>query len=52
MDSYDIAKSIMLAVGSHFECTPPHPRTLRNLLTPLFSGMKMKGTDLVLMMVQ
>jgi hypothetical protein len=30
----------------------PPPRTPRNLITPLLSGMKRKGTYLVLMMVQ
>jgi hypothetical protein len=38
----------MLAVGSHCESSP---RTLRNLPTPLLSGIKTKGTYLVLMMM-
>jgi len=38
----------MLAVGGHSECSP---KTLKNLPTPLFSGIKMKGTYLVLMML-
>jgi hypothetical protein len=47
-DIYTFSKSIMLAVGSHCECSTG---TLKNLPTPLLSGVKMKEKYLVLTML-
>ena len=46
IDIYTFSKSVTLLSG-HCECS----QTLRNLPTPLLSGIKMKGTYLALMML-
>ena len=45
IDNYSFLKSIMFAVGGHYDCSPSAHRTLP---TPLLSGIKMKGTYLAL----
>ena len=48
IDSYTFSKPITLAVGVYCECSPV---THTNLPTPLLSGIKMKGTYRVLLML-
>lgn len=48
IDIYTFSKSVTLTVGGHCECSP---RTHTNLPTPLLSGIEMKGTYLVLLML-